>query len=144
MTLILLRITHFQGHQSQKKNWFEFRNMIENFQNVRNFLIKKIRNFDAFADERWVAGLYRELRGTWFILWDVHSRAAHIYVQTCMYITFRWRGGWRSRSFFKLALSSQKANLINQCFESSRFRIGSNSGPYSWKKSRIRIPDRST
>ena len=55
--------------------------MIENFQKMRNSLIKKIRNFDSFADEKWVAGLYRELRGTWLILWDVHAR----FVPRCSY-----------------------------------------------------------
>ena len=39
MTLISLRITHFQGHQSQKKKLI--RNMIQDFLKMRNFLIKK-------------------------------------------------------------------------------------------------------
>ena len=34
--------------------------MIEDFLKMRYFLIKRIRNFDSFADEKWVAGLYRE------------------------------------------------------------------------------------
>ena len=36
MTLISLRITHFQGHQSQKKM---IGDMIENFRKMGNFLI---------------------------------------------------------------------------------------------------------
>ena len=50
MTLISLRITHFQGHQSQKKKLI--RDMMEDFKKIHNFLIKKIRNFDSFADEK--------------------------------------------------------------------------------------------
>ena len=50
MTLILLRITHFQGHQSQKKKLIG--DMIEHFQKMRNISIKKIRNFDSFAVEK--------------------------------------------------------------------------------------------
>ena len=64
MTLISLRITHFQGHQSQKKM---IRDIIENHQKMRNFSITKIHEVS-------VAGLYRELRGTWLILWTVHAR----------------------------------------------------------------------
>ena len=37
MTLISLRITHFQGYQSQKKKLIG--DMIENFRKMRNFLI---------------------------------------------------------------------------------------------------------